>query len=127
MKITRPAIVQEDERGNIIDVLVDVDFNYATVISSKKGVVRGNHYHEKTVQWVYVLRGQLKCLSRKPGEKVEEAILDAGCLLENEPLEAHTLIAQEDSEFLVLTKGIRGGPSYEKDTYRLAEPLQELI
>ena len=127
MKITRPAFVHEDERGHIIDILAGVDFKYATIIASQEGVVRGNHYHEKTVQWVYVLRGQLKCLARKPGKDVEEAILNSGCLLENEPYEAHTLVALEDTEFLVLTSGVRGGADYEKDTYRLEKPLQELI
>jgi quercetin dioxygenase-like cupin family protein len=127
MKITRPGIAYTDERGDITDVLVDTDFNYATLITSKKGVVRGNHYHEKTVQWVYLLSGRLRSLAQRRGEKVEEAILNPGDLLENEPGEAHTLIALEDARFLVLTRGLRGGADYEKDTYRLARPLEELV
>ena len=35
------------------------------------------------------------------------------------PREKHTLIALEDSEVIVFTRGPRGGKNYEKDTYRL--------
>jgi dTDP-4-dehydrorhamnose 3,5-epimerase-like enzyme len=127
MKITHPEVAHADERGSIIDILAGIEVNYATVISSKKGVVRGNHYHQKTIQWVYVLRGQLQALSRRPDENVQEAILNSGDLLENQPHEEHTLVALEDSEFLVLTSGLRGGKDYEKDTYRVEKPLQEQL
>jgi quercetin dioxygenase-like cupin family protein len=127
MKITHPDVAHADERGSIIDILTGTDVNYATLISSKKGVVRGNHYHKQTIQWVYVLRGQLRALSRMPEGAVEEAILNPGDLLENHPNEEHTLVALEESEFLVLTSGLRGGEDYEKDTYRLEQPLQERI
>jgi len=35
----------------------------------------------------------------------------------------HTLVAVEDSKFVVLTGGPSGEGSYEKDTYRLTESL----
>lgn len=124
MKITHPKIVHSDDRGSIVDILENVEFNYATVIFSRKGVVRGNHYHKRTVQWVYVIRGQIQALARLPGEEVQVAILSPGDLLENSPGEEHTLVAIEDSEFLVLTSGVRGGQDYEKDTYRVQKPLE---
>lgn len=127
MQITHPEISHADERGMITDILAGIPVNYATLISSKKGVVRGNHYHEKTTQWVYVLNGQLKSLSRMPEGKVEEKVLNPGDLLMNQPHEAHALVALEDSQFLVLTSGLRGGKDYEKDTYRLTEKLQDML
>jgi len=125
MEIVHPPIAFEDARGRIVDVMEEVEFNYATVISSRKGVTRGNHYHEKTVQWVYVLRGRMLAHSRMPGGTVERAVLEPGDLLRNPPGEHHALTALEDSEFLVLTAGLRGGKDYEKDTYRLEEPMQD--
>jgi quercetin dioxygenase-like cupin family protein len=125
MKITHPDVAHTDQRGSIIDILAGIETNYATLISSKKGVVRGNHYHEKTIQWVYVLSGQLRSLSRMPDCEVQEEILNRGDLLENHPHEEHALVALEDSEFLVLTSGLRGGKDYEKDTYRLKTFLQD--
>ncbi len=127
MEITHPEIVHQDQRGTIIDVLAGTDMNYATVITSKKGVVRGNHFHKKTVQWVYLFRGRLQSLSRMPGGPIETAVLEVGDLWKNSAFEEHALIALEDSQFLVLTSGLRGGRDYEKDTYRLEKPLQDQI
>ena len=125
MEIKRPEIAHEDERGRIIDVMEALEFNYATVITSRKGVTRGNHYHRKTTQWVYLLRGRMLAHSRMPNATQERAVLEQGDLLKNPPFEQHALTALEDSEFLVLTAGLRGGKDYEKDTYRLDKPMQD--
>ena len=125
MEITHPPVAFRDDRGEIIDVAEGIDFNYATVISTRKGVTRGNHYHEKTTQWVYLLRGRMMAHSRMPGGKLERAVLERGDLLKNVPFEHHALTALEDSEFMVLTAGLRGGKDYEKDTYRLTERMQD--
>ncbi len=127
MNITHPPVAFQDHRGEIIDVVEQVDFNYATVISSKKGVERGNHYHKKTIQYAYLLTGKIRVLTQMPGAKVESGILNPGDMIRNEPNESHALIALEDSTFLVLTAGERGGKNYENDTYRLETPLSALI
>lgn len=125
MEITHPPIAHQDDRGRIIDVLEGIDFNYATVITSRKGVTRGNHYHLKTTQWVYVISGRLLSHSRMPFCPLERRELNPGDLIKNVPSEHHALTALEDTEFLVLTAGLRGGKDYEKDTYRLAKPMQD--
>jgi quercetin dioxygenase-like cupin family protein len=127
MKITHPPIAFKDDRGEIIDIVEKIDFQYATFIHSKKDVERGNHYHKQTVQHVYLLTGKLRALSQMPGEKVIDATLNPGDLIENVPNESHALIALEDSTFLVLTAGVRGGKDYENDTYRLDKPLKDLL
>jgi hypothetical protein len=71
------------------------------------------------------LRGRMKLLTQLPKGPVVATILERGDLALTAPLERHAMIALEDSEFLVFTRGPRGGEDYEKDTYRLAEPLQE--
>jgi quercetin dioxygenase-like cupin family protein len=125
VEITRPGIAFEDDRGRIIDVIGGIEFNYFTVITSRKGVTRGNHFHRKTVQWVYVLHGKMLAHSRIPGGRLIRTVLEAGDLITNPPLEEHALTALEDSEFLVLTAGVRGGKDYEKDTYRLVKSMQD--
>lgn len=125
MEITHPAIAHQDDRGRIIDILEGIDFNYATVITSRKGVTRGNHYHLKTTQWVYIVSGRLLAHSRMPDGPLERSELQIGDLIKNVPGEHHALTALEDSEFLVLTAGLRGGKDYEKDTYRLERPMQD--
>ena len=125
MKVTHPRYSHKDERGEITDILAKEDIQYVTLITSAQGTTRGNHYHKKTIQFVYILGGKVKLLSQMPGGPVVVVILEKGDLAVNEPMERHAMIALEDSEFMVFTRGIRGGEDYEKDTYRLSEPLQE--
>ena len=103
------------------------DSNGATIILSKKGSVRGNHFHEKTIQHVYVLSGKMKCLAKKPKESVAQAIVEHGDLVSHDLLESHSFEALEDTLFLVLSSGLRTGRDYEKDTFRLEVPLSDLV
>lgn len=125
MEITHPPIAHQDSRGQIVDIMESINFNYATIITSVKGVTRGNHYHKKTIQWVYVIKGKLLAHSRMPEGQIQRAIISTGDIVKNVPFEHHALTALEDTEFLVLTSGLRGGKDYEKDTFRLDVPMQE--
>ncbi|HJO88115.1 MAG TPA: cupin domain-containing protein [Alphaproteobacteria bacterium] len=115
----------EDERGSITDILRQEPIDYVTIITSKKGALRGNHVHKETVQYVYVMEGKLKALSQMPDEPVCTTVLEAGDLIVNVPNEGHAFEALEDTTFLVLTRGPRGGENYEDDTFRLETPLQD--
>jgi len=123
MHINTPQISFEDDRGIIKDILIREPVDAITLIQSKKGVVRGNHYHKDTTQWVYVLSGQLQSLTQKGLDPVVEQIVNSGDLIVAEPMESHTLVAIEDTDFFVFTRGPRWGDSYEDDTYRLDTPL----
>jgi quercetin dioxygenase-like cupin family protein len=108
-----------DDRGDITDILVKEAIEYVTLITSNAGTVRGNHYHKQTYQWVYMLSGKFRVCAKKEGGKVEEFIISKGDLILHAPLEQHAFEALEDSSFLVLTRGPRGGDNYEDDTYRM--------
>lgn len=123
MKVIHKECVFEDERGRIIDVLEKEFIEYVTIISSKRGAIRGNHYHKKSVQYAYVLNGRLELVTQMPREKIKKAIIKTGDLVFTDKMERHALVALQDSEFLVLTRGPRGGGDYEKDTYRLVKKL----
>lgn len=126
MEIKKIKCIQEDERGSITDIVEQVDFNGATIILSKSGSVRGNHFHKKTIQYVYILSGKMKCLAKKPDEPVTQAIVEQGDLVSHDLLESHSFEALEETLFLVLSSGLRTGRDYEKDTYRLEVPLAGL-
>lgn len=125
MKVVRPECSDRDERGEIIDIIVKETIHYSTLITSAKGATRGNHFHKETVQYVYILEGKMKLLARMPDGPVVSAVLEKGDLAVTVPMEGHAMIALEDSSFMVFTRGPRGGEDYEKDTYRLSEPLGE--
>jgi dTDP-4-dehydrorhamnose 3,5-epimerase-like enzyme len=123
MKIERVSVSFRDERGEITDILKKWTCEYVTLIHSRRDAVRGNHYHKDTFQYAYVLNGRLRIVSQMPDGPVEEAILEAGCLVLNVPMERHALQALDDTTFFVFTRGPRGGDDYEADTFRLDVPL----
>ena len=125
MKLVRIKPAFEDERGQITDILAHEPIQYVTLITQAKGTTRGNHYHKETIQWNYLLNGKVKLLTQLPGAAVISTVLEVGDLAVTEQEERHAIEALEDSTFLVLTRGVRGGDDYEKDTYRLAQPLRE--
>lgn len=123
MKVDRISVVSRDSRGEITDILKRWPCDHVTLIHSRKGAVRGNHYHKETFQCIYVLDGKLRVVSQMPEESVREAIVDNGYLVLNEPWERHAVEALDDTTFMVFTRGPRGGDDYEKDTFRLDVPL----
>ena len=125
MKVENITPAFADARGEIIDILKNSPVEYATLITSKKGAVRANHFHKDTYQWVYMLEGRMRVRGQMPGGQVEEVILEKGGLIVNVPNESHAFEALDDCTMLVLTKGPRGGDDYEQDTYRLEKPLIE--
>jgi quercetin dioxygenase-like cupin family protein len=112
-----------DERGDIVDILRQSVVEYATIITSKKGAVRANHYHKETFQYLYLMSGRMRVVAQMPDEQPSEVVLETGDLIVNVPLERHAFEALEDSTMLVLTRGPRGGDNYESDTFRLDVPL----
>ena len=123
MELKKIQTTFEDKRGEIRDILERVEIDCATLITSKKGAVRGNHYHKESEQYVYIVSGKLQFLTQIPGKEVVETIIETGDLVYTPPLESHRFIILEDTIFLVLTRGPRGGKGYEEDTYRLPIPL----
>jgi len=123
MKVVKISTSYSDARGDITDILRNDAVEYATLITSKRGAVRANHYHEHTFQYVYLLEGRMRIVSQMPGEPQEEVVLEKGDLIVNRPLERHAFEAIDDCTMLVLTRGPRGGEDYEKDTFRLDAPL----
>lgn len=127
MEIIHKKINFEDKRGTITDIFTNDCKNHATIIFSKKGAVRGNHYHKESTQYTFVVSGQLTILSQKVGEKkIEKCVLKPNDLIVHSPGETHALIADKDTFFLAFADGVRGGANYEKDTYRLKVPLEKI-
>jgi quercetin dioxygenase-like cupin family protein len=110
----------EDHRGVIQDLLGPVDS--VTEIYTRKGAVRGNHIHKETVQWTYIVSGELRVAHiDDDGKHVQ--VFGPGSLI-TEPAEVpHAWEAVLDTVVLVFTKGPRSGENYESDTIRLEDPI----
>lgn len=124
MKIIKTKINFKDKRGEIRDILIHVPVNSITYLTCTKGAVRGNHYHKKTLQRLYILSGLLEMYTRKGlTGKITKKIVHAGDLIAHEKNECHAFRALKFSEMLQIGLGKRAGKDYEKDTYRLEKPM----
>ena len=115
----------KDKRGTITDIFYKEQINHVAIIKSKKGARRGDHYHKKTTQFMYITKGKLEYWYKKLNSKskAKMKILKPGDLVKTPPLEMHALKMLSSNEFIVFTVGKRGGKDYESDTYRFSPSL----
>ena len=116
----------KDKRGTISDIFYKKNIQHVAIIKSKPNVIRGNHYHKKTTQWMYITKGSLQYWYKKLNSKKSSRmkLLTVGDLVETPPNEMHALkIGKKGNEFIVFTMGKRGGKDYENDTYRFEPSL----
>lgn len=115
-----------DNRGVIRDILYDVNFRHAAVIDSyKKGIIRGNHYHKMSTQAIFVTRGSLVYWWKDLTEKgpPHAITVEEYEMVTTPPFEIHALEMLSLNQFIVFSDGIRGGPDYESDTFRVTPIL----
>lgn len=112
-----------DDRGSITDLIGDDEINAVTMITFAPGAVRANHYHEHTVQWNYIISGEVLLATQSPDGERQERVLKKGDFAMSVARERHALKALTEAEVLILTKGPRAGSEYENDTFRLTDPL----
>ncbi len=124
MKKLKIKINFKDHRGIISDIIENENINAITLLTIKKGKVRGNHYHKKTFQWNYIISGKMKLVTKKNGIK-KSITLNKDDVAVTRPYEQHALIGVTNCKVLVFTKGPRGGKNYESDTFRLNKPLHK--
>ncbi len=125
-KTTKISPVFTDERGTISDIL-ETTINHIGLITSKKGSIRGKHYHKKSTQYIFVISGKLESFTKDmnvENSKVESHILVPGDLETVSPMLAHAHKALEDSVFLNFTTESRKESGYEDDTIRVEMNLE---
>ncbi|MSS74266.1 hypothetical protein EXS72_01360 [Candidatus Pacearchaeota archaeon] len=120
-QVEPPLQFHEDNRGKIADIFYKSGIEHVAIITSKKGVRRGDHYHKETTQHMLMTKGSLIYVYRPvdKSQPVKYILAKEGQLVSTPPFEMHTLLFPEDNEFIVFSSGIRGGQDYEKDTYRI--------
>ena len=110
-----------DDRGTITDIFYQKSLNHGCIISNNPGAVRGNHYHNHTTQYTYILSGTLRYYASDL-DRIEIKHHDAvaGDFIISEPKEIHAMKAGADGcLFIAFAEGPRGGEDYEKDTIRV--------
>ena len=127
MKLT-PSFT--DNRGDILDIFVNSPKDHCALITSKKGAIRGNHFHKESTQFTFIVEGKFKLYRAKVDEdgkilgEITCDIIEKNELITHPAYEAHTLEAiSENTTILAFACGKRGGSYYEDDTYRLEQKL----
>ena len=125
MKRIKLKINFKDKRGSIKDLFYKKNINHIAVIKSKRGALRGDHFHKRTTQYMYITKGELEYWYKKrtSKQKSKMALLKEGDLIMTPPNEMHALKITKNNEFIVFTTGLRGGKDYEADTFRFKPTL----
>lgn len=108
-----------DRRGEILNVLQDFPLSHVAVITTRAGMVRGNHWHPEEEQLMYLISGAYISYSRPIGEKtvVVQDVLP-GDLVYCPPGVAHAYLFLEESVFLNLGCDNREKGRYGEHTVR---------
>ena len=105
----------KDERGIISNYYFDDSINMIGYVESKKGTMRGNHYHPIQTQKCLLIKGSFISITKDLANKdsvVETRLINEGDLSTIPPYVAHTMVFLEDSIFLNLVNGEREHDNY---------------
>ena len=111
------AAAVTDSRGLIMNVF-EGPVEHVALITSKKGSVRGNHYHKEDRQYIYLMSGAFESHSIDVRDPATRQVLNVhpGDLVHTPPFIAHAQKFTEDSAFLALSTRQRESGKYEDDT-----------
>lgn len=109
-----------DARG-AIHPLLNFPSKNVSLITSKKGTLRSNHYHKTDWHYMYVLKGSFDYYYRPTGstDKPNMITVRSGEMVFTPPLEDHTTVFTEDCELLAISRNPRDQATYEADTVRI--------
>ncbi len=109
-----------DDRG-YIQSLVNFPMKNLSLIASKKGSVRSNHYHLTDWHYMYVLKGGFDYYYRPTGTNQKPAVVrvSEGEMVFTPPMEDHATVFLADTELLVVSRNPRDQATYEADTRRI--------
>ena len=110
----------QDSRGAIIPI-VDEAMESCVLISSAKGTVRANHYHQTDWHYCYVLEGEIDYYWRETGDQdaPKKITVTKGQCFFTPPLVDHAMVFTADTVFLTLGRNPRDQKSYEADVKRI--------
>ena len=119
-----------DARGSI-QCLVNFPMKNVSLITSKKGSLRSNHYHRTDWHYMYVLSGSFDYYYRPTGSNEPASVTRAvaGDMIFTPPMEDHATVFLEDTALLALSRKPRDQEAYESDVRRvtLVDPLEYVV
>lgn len=116
-----PSQRHVDANGWIQNLDVAKDVGWVSVIFSRAGSVRSNHWHRKDYHYLYVLSGCMVYEEWEPGleRDKEVTVFRAGQMVFTPPGAAHRTTFPVDTVLVSLSRLPRDHESHEKDVVRL--------
>jgi len=104
-----------DDRGKILNYYLNNKVNQVGLIDSKRGSVRGNHYHPDQLQTCILIKGSYISVTKNLEDDsavIESRLVKEGQVSIIKPNIAHTMVFIEDSVFINLVDGEREHENY---------------
>jgi dTDP-4-dehydrorhamnose 3,5-epimerase-like enzyme len=114
-KCLDPDFVHKDFRGTLVQ-LIHSGYQQVNVLTSRKGVIRGNHYHKKSVEAFYIIQGSVDVIFGRENESAEKHF-ESGAFFQIYPNVQHTMRFPEDCVMLQLYDRHIESSNGEKDIY----------
>jgi quercetin dioxygenase-like cupin family protein len=110
-----------DERGLILN-LVSLPVGNVSIIRSKYGAIRSNHYHKEDWHYLYMLSGQMLYFEREVGDRVlhDPIRVSAGQLIWTAANIEHAVLFLDDSEVLSMARDAQTHEEHEADVVRVS-------
>lgn len=111
LKVIKTDFEFTDERGTLVQ-LIHEGYRQINVITSRKGVVRGGHYHKQNEEAFYIVSGELEVEVNG-----ETARFQAGDFFGIEPFDMHSFRFLEDTVLVSMYSGGVELPDGSKDIF----------
>lgn len=114
-EVLTPDFAFQDDRGELVQ-LVHTGYEQVNVLVSRAGTVRGGHYHRRSREAFYVVRGSVT-LTFRMEELQEQRTFCAGAFFLIHPYVVHNMIFPEDCVLVGLYDRCVEGENGEKDIF----------
>ena len=108
-----------DERGSILNLLLS-GCGGVSLIDTRAGSCRSDHYHKEDWHYLFVVRGQMEYRWRKVGEKKTHHItVHSGEMVYTGPMVEHSTYFPKDTLMVSMSKFGRDHATHEADLVRV--------
>lgn len=111
LKMIKTDFEFADDRGTIVQ-LIHQGYRQINVITSKKDVLRGGHYHKENEEAFYIVSGSLKLIVND-----KEYVFQTGDFFGIEPYDMHSFYFLEDTVLVSMYSNGVEMENGEKDIY----------
>lgn len=101
MRLKESFFELEDNRGRIFCIFKNQNWKELNFIETKEGMIRGEHYHKKTQEMVYVIDGEIELTIQNILTNEKNTLtLQKDAMVIIDPYELHTFKTMTDSRWI---------------------------